>query len=173
MLELVFAPATREVGADRNWIGASDAEVVAACLGELSRLFPGEIGGEGGAELLKHAVVRTPRSVYAATPGRNRYRPSQATPVPNFVLAGDWTSQKFLGSMEGAVLAGKLAAEVIADRAAGRAAATSQTLKPVHEEVVAAAEGAAPREPVGVRGRHPIAFGGGQQGLGETKFEHA
>ena len=34
MLELVFAPATREVGADRNWIGASDAEVVAACLGE-------------------------------------------------------------------------------------------------------------------------------------------
>ena len=89
------------------------------------------------------------------------------------MLAGDWTSQKFLGSMEGAVLAGKLAAEVIADRAAGRAAATSQTLKPVHEEVVAAAEGAAPREPVGVRGRHPIAFGGGQQGLGETKFEHA
>ena len=29
-------------------------------------------------------------------------------------MAGDWTSQKFLGSMEGAVLAGKLAAEVIA-----------------------------------------------------------
>ena len=24
----------------------------------------------------------------------------QATPVPNFTLAGDWTSQKFLGSME-------------------------------------------------------------------------
>ena len=34
--------------------------------------------------------------------------------MPNFTLAGDWTSQKFLGSMEGAVLAGKLAAEVIA-----------------------------------------------------------
>jgi len=36
----------------------------------------------------------------------------QETPISNFVMAGDWTSQKFLGSMEGAVLAGKLAAEV-------------------------------------------------------------
>ena len=44
------------------------------------------------------------------------------TPVDNFVLAGDWTQQKFLGSMEGAVLAGKLAAEVIASRAASELA---------------------------------------------------
>ena len=63
------------------------------------------------AKLLKFAVVRTPRSVYAAIPGRNKFRPGQRTPIPNFTLAGDWTSQKFLGSMEGAVLAGKLAAE--------------------------------------------------------------
>lgn len=60
-----------------------------------------------------------PRSVYAAVPGRNKYRPSQQTPISNFTLAGDWTSQKFLGSMEGAVLAGKLAAEVVSDKAAG------------------------------------------------------
>ena len=46
--------------------------------------------------------MKTPRSVYAAIPGRNKYRPSQETPIPNFTLAGDWTSQKFLGSMEGA-----------------------------------------------------------------------
>jgi 15-cis-phytoene desaturase len=46
--------------------------------------------------------VRTPRSVYAAIPGRNKFRPSQQTPIPHFTLAGDWTSQKFLGSMEGA-----------------------------------------------------------------------
>lgn len=57
--------------------------------------------------------------MYAAIPGRNKYRPSQETPIRNLTLAGDWTSQKFLGSMEGAVLAGKLAAEVVCDRAAG------------------------------------------------------
>ena len=34
--------------------------------------------------------------------GRNKYRLAQKTPIPNFTLAGDWTSQKFLGSMEGA-----------------------------------------------------------------------
>jgi 15-cis-phytoene desaturase len=55
------------------------------------------------AKVLKHAIVRTPRSVYAAIPGRNKFRPSQATPVVNFTLAGDFTYQKFLGSMEGAV----------------------------------------------------------------------
>ena len=54
------------------------------------------------AKLLKSAVVRTPRSVYAAVPGRNKFRPAQRSPVPNFTLAGDWTAQKFLGSMEGA-----------------------------------------------------------------------
>ncbi len=43
----------------------------------------------------------------------------QATPIPNFTLAGDWTAQKFLGSMEGAVLAGKLAAQVVAEAATG------------------------------------------------------
>merc|ERR1712078_961910 len=73
-----------------------------------------------GAKLRKSAVVRVPRSVYAAIPGRNKYRPSQETPIDNFVMAGDWTSQKFLGSMEGAILGGKLAAEVIVDTAIGR-----------------------------------------------------
>ena len=47
------------------------------------------------------AVVKVPRSVYAAIPGRNKYRPSQETPIPRFTMAGDWTSQKYLGSMEG------------------------------------------------------------------------
>ena len=100
-----------------------------------------------------------PRSVYAAVPGRNAYRPSQETPIRNFTLAGDWTSQKFLGSMEGAVLGGKLAAEVICDRAAGR---PTKGLKAVEPEVVRKAAAAGPpREPVGVRGKSAIAFGGG------------
>jgi len=49
------------------------------------------------AKLVKSAVVKVPRSVYAAIPGRNKYRPSQETPIDNLVLAGCWTSQKFLG----------------------------------------------------------------------------
>jgi len=122
MLELVFAPCDEVAGSDRNWIKASDAEIVEATLQELSRLFPNEIAVDGskGFVVTKSAIVKTPRSVYAAVPGRNKYRPSQTTPIKNFTLAGDYTSQKFLGSMEGAVLSGKLAAAVVADTLGGR-----------------------------------------------------
>merc|ERR1711990_1213000 len=123
MLELVFAPCSPIAGGDTNWIAKSNQEIVDATMKELERLFPLEIGKKApdgvGAKLLKHAVVKTPRSVYAAIPGRNKYRPSQETPIKNFTLAGDWTSQKFLGSMEGAVLGGKLAAEVVSAKAKG------------------------------------------------------
>ncbi len=115
MLSLVFAPVNTEYssGTGRDWMKASDEEILEATLGELSKLFPGEIGGENGAKVIESAVVRVPRSVYAAVKGRNRFRPTQATPISNFVLAGDWTRQKYLGSMEGAIFAGKLAAEVV------------------------------------------------------------
>lgn len=39
--------------------------------------------------------------------------PSQRTPIKNFFLAGDFTKQKYLASMEGAIFSGKLAAEQI------------------------------------------------------------
>lgn len=119
-----------------------------------------QIAADGSkAKLLKYAVVKTPRSVYAAIPGRNKYRPSQLTPIPNFTLAGDWTSQKYLGSMEGAVLAGKLAAQVVSERAAG--VPYSATAKEVRPEIVQRAAAAKPKKPVGVKGEGAIAFGGG------------
>jgi len=149
MLELVFAPATVEAGGGVNWISKSDEEIVDATLGELKRLFPDDMMK---ANVAKYAVVRTPRSVYAAIPGRNKYRPSQTTPIPNFTLAGDWTSQKFLGSMEGAVLAGKLAAEVVAF--GRREVKVSDEFKGLKFEQ---------KNPIGNPGRSPIAFGGGEQ----------
>ena len=46
-------------------------------------------------------------------PGCQEFRPSQKSPIKNFFLAGDYTMQKYLASMEGAVLSGKLCAESI------------------------------------------------------------
>lgn len=161
MLELVFAPCSPAAGSDKNWIAASDEEVVEETLKELERLFPNEIGpsAKDGARVRKSTVVRVPRSVYAATPGRNKFRPSQQSPIENFVMAGDFASQKYLGSMEGAVLSGKLAAEVICDKSSGRG---TKGIKKVHSSISIGDE----KEPVGVRGSFPIAFGGGQQGAG-------
>ena len=45
-------------------------------------------------------------------------RPLQRSPIPRFYLAGDYTKQKYLASMEGAVLSGKLAAQAVAEDAA-------------------------------------------------------
>jgi 15-cis-phytoene desaturase len=105
-LELVLAPA-------KDWIGKPDDEIVAATLKELERLFPQHLTGENPAQVLKSKVVQTPRSVYNSTPGREAFRPAQVTPIPNFFLSGSYTKQKYRGSMEGAVLSGKLTARAI------------------------------------------------------------
>ncbi|HSF75337.1 MAG TPA: 15-cis-phytoene desaturase [Microcoleus sp.] len=104
MLELVLAPA-------KDWIGKSDEDIVAATMVELEKLFPDQIPEP--AKLLKYHVVKTPRSVYKATPGRQQCRPTQTTPISNFYLTGDYTLQRYLASMEGAVLSGKLTAQAI------------------------------------------------------------
>jgi 15-cis-phytoene desaturase len=107
MLELVLAPA-------KDWVSKSDEEIVAATMAELEKLFPDEIPQR--AKLLKSHVVKTPRSVYKATPGRQACRPNQVTSIPNFYLTGDYTMQRYLASMEGAVLSGKLTAQAINQR---------------------------------------------------------
>ncbi|CAD6209882.1 unnamed protein product [Miscanthus lutarioriparius] len=90
MLELVFAPAD-------EWIGRSDTEIIDATMEELAKLFPDEIAADQSkAKILKYHVVKTPRS-----------------PNQGFYLAGDYTKQKYLASMEGAVLSGKLCVQSI------------------------------------------------------------
>ncbi len=106
MLELVLAPA-------KDWIDRSEDEILAATLLELKKLFPTQLVGDDPARLLKYKIVKTPRSVYKASAGRQDYRPTQETPISNFFLAGSYTLQRYLGSMEGAVLSGKLAAQAI------------------------------------------------------------
>merc|ERR1711924_482030 len=91
MLELVFAPAEK-------WLKNSDAEIIAD--GFL-------------AKLEKFKIVRTPQSVYKTLPNLEPCRPTQKTPIKNFFLAGDFTKQRYLASMEGAVLSGKLCANEI------------------------------------------------------------
>jgi 15-cis-phytoene desaturase len=107
MLELVLAPA-------KDWMDRSEEEILAVTMQELAKLFPQHLTGDNPARLRKYKIVKTPRSVYQATPGRQAYRPTQQTPIRNFFLAGSYTLQRYLGSMEGAVLSGKLAAQAVA-----------------------------------------------------------
>ena len=45
---------------------------------------------------------------------QRRTSPDQASPIANFFLAGCYTMQRYLASMEGAVLSGKQCAQAIA-----------------------------------------------------------
>ena len=117
MLELVFAPA-------KDWISRPDQDIVQVTMEELKTLFPSHFSGDNPAQLRKYRVVKTPLSVYKTTPGCQKLRPSQTTPIPNFFLAGDYTRQRYMASMEGAVLSGKLCAQAIVRHGAAAPAKT-------------------------------------------------
>jgi phytoene desaturase len=117
IVELVVAPA-------EDLFNLSDSELMEVVLRDFYTLHP----GARAANLFKHHIVRIPNSVYQARPGVERYRPDQATPVPNFFLAGDYTQQEFMASIEGAVRSAKRAVERI-DRAAGVLAERRMTIE--------------------------------------------
>lgn len=123
MLELVLAPA-------KDWIDRSEEDILAATMAELEKLYPQHLTGNSPAQLLKHKIVKTPRSVYTAAPGTQACRPDQATPIANFFLAGSYTMQRYLGSMEGAVLSGKLAAQVVDQPSSSEVSDTGRDRQP-------------------------------------------
>jgi squalene-associated FAD-dependent desaturase len=79
---------------------------------ELGRLFP----AAARATLLRAKVVTEHAATFSAVPGVDRWRPAQASPVGNLVLAGDWTATGWPATMEGAVRSGYLAAEAVLTR---------------------------------------------------------
>ncbi|GAB4434173.1 MAG: FAD-dependent oxidoreductase [Chloroflexi bacterium OHK40] len=93
IMQFVVAPA-------EELIKLPDDELVRVVMEEFVRLHP----NARSARLLKHTIVRIPNSVYQALPGVDKYRPDQASPVPNLFLAGDFTRQHFLASIEGATI---------------------------------------------------------------------
>jgi len=100
------------ISASRALHGRSQEEVRDAVLGELRSIWPAATD----ARLLHWRMVTERRAVFSATPGCDRLRPAQATPVPNLFLAGDWTSTGWPSTMEGAVRSGYLAAEALLSR---------------------------------------------------------
>ena len=103
MVELVVAPAA-------EWFKLDDATLISRVMEEFTVPPPsGEAGNPRQEHRRAHPSIRLSR-----TPGMDRYRPDQATVVPNFFLCGDYTQQDYLASMEGAVLSGKQAAQRIA-----------------------------------------------------------
>lgn len=64
----------------------------------------------------RHRVVSLPHDFPSLEPGHQSKRPPQHTPVDGLTLAGDYTRQRFVVTMEGAVVSGCRAAQIIEQR---------------------------------------------------------
>jgi 15-cis-phytoene desaturase len=63
--------------------------------------------------IMNFRKVNLPDDFYSLAVGNEVLRPAQKTEVPGLTLAGDYTKQKYLATMEGAVVSGKIAADDI------------------------------------------------------------
>jgi zeta-carotene desaturase len=112
LIQLVLTPGDK-------FIPMSNEDIVKYALNQVHELFP-------SAQELKmtwSSVVKLAQSLYREKPGMDPFRPDQATPIENFFLAGSYTAQDYIDSMEGATLSGKQAAAAIL--------ATADRLQPV------------------------------------------
>lgn len=91
------------------FIKMSNEEIAQHALKQLHDLFP----SSRELKMTWFNVVKLAQSLYRENPGMDVYRPSQKTPVSNFFLAGSYTQQDYIDSMEGATISGMQAAQAI------------------------------------------------------------
>mmetsp|Transcript_38766 Transcript_38766/g.124262 ORF Transcript_38766/g.124262 Transcript_38766/m.124262 type:complete len:632 (+) Transcript_38766:46-1941(+) len=98
---------------DARAFNRSNDQIAKDCEAQIKQLFP-------SAKDLKVTwsnVVKLGQSLYREKPGQDKLRPSQATPIHNFFMAGSYTYQDYIDSMEGATKSGIMVADEIINRA--------------------------------------------------------
>ena len=105
LMQLVLTPGD-------PFIKESNEAIAQHVLKQVHDLFP----SSRALNMTWYSVVKLAQSLYREAPGMDPYRPDQVTPVGNFFLAGSYTQQDYIDSMEGATLSGKQAAHAILER---------------------------------------------------------
>mmetsp|Transcript_1794 Transcript_1794/g.1904 ORF Transcript_1794/g.1904 Transcript_1794/m.1904 type:complete len:597 (-) Transcript_1794:358-2148(-) len=100
---------------DERAFDRSEDQIVKDAITQIHSLFP----SSAKLECTWSHVVKLGQALYRESPGQDKYRPKQATPVENFFLAGSYTYQDYLDSMEGATRSGLMVADEIIARADG------------------------------------------------------
>jgi zeta-carotene desaturase len=99
LLQLVLTPGD-------PFIKAKNEDIAQHVLAQVRELFP----SARDLNMTWYSVVKLAQSLYREAPGMDVYRPSQVTPIANFFLAGSYTQQDYIDSMEGATISGRQAA---------------------------------------------------------------
>ena len=102
LLQLVLTPGD-------PFIAEKNEAIANHVLKQVHKLFP----SSRELNMTWYNVVKLAQSLYREAPGMDIYRPAQKTPIPNFFLAGSYTQQDYIDSMEGATISGKQAAAAI------------------------------------------------------------
>lgn len=109
LLQLVLTPGD-------PFIKQSNEAIAQHVLKQVHDLFP----SSRELNMTWYSVVKLAQSLYREAPGMDPYRPPQKTAIANFFLAGSYTQQDYIDSMEGATLSGRQAArEILASFPAG------------------------------------------------------
>ncbi|MDV3000626.1 MAG: 15-cis-phytoene desaturase [Chroococcopsis gigantea SAG 12.99] len=106
LLQLVLTPGD-------PFIKEKNEAIAQHVLQQVHKLFP----SSQDLNMTWYSVVKLAQSLYREAPGMDQYRPTQSTPIKNVFLAGSYTQQDYIDSMEGATLSGKQAAKAILERA--------------------------------------------------------
>ena len=95
------------------WITKPAEQIVEHTDLQVRKLFPSSTQ----LKLIWSNVVKLSHSLYRESPGMEPYRPDQSTSIDNFFLAGSYTKQDYIDSMEGATMSGHLAANAMLKKA--------------------------------------------------------
>ncbi len=92
-----------------QWKDKSKAELREIFVSEMARVFP----AAANASVTRFITVKMLDATFRVTPGAEKNRLPQETPVPGLFLAGDWTRTGWPSTMESAVRSGNLAADAV------------------------------------------------------------
>ncbi|GJQ13937.1 hypothetical protein GpartN1_g5728.t1 [Galdieria partita] len=105
LLQLVITPGDK-------YMHCSNEYIVETIKKQVMDLFP----SSRNLKCIWSSVVKLGHSLYKEAPNCDVNRPQQETPISGLFLAGSYTSQDYIDSMEGAVKSGRLAAEVVSKK---------------------------------------------------------
>ena len=99
------------ISAAEQWVDSGHQEIIEMVVKEFKYYLGIDLQKDN--QLLAYKIVKEKRATIAQTPPSLAWRPATRTALRHFYLAGDWTATGLPATIEGAVLSGKKAVEVI------------------------------------------------------------
>ncbi len=93
----------------QEFIEMSKEELLTIAMKDLRRVLP----KAKNANIVHSIVIKEKRATFSPAPGLEAMRPLPETAFSNLFLAGDWTATGYPATIEGAVMSGRKAAELV------------------------------------------------------------